>query len=283
MSGNFLNISLIQNVNGQARILFILQLFILILFRKFNNQKKLISNFFFFTSLFFLSLILEMQSRYIILASIISFFAIILSIKNLNFKKKILYIIPLLFIIIIFFNTGRFSDFDTEQVKAIKLQNNLNIQSNLNKSNTNVNLRTCNLSFNAIDSILSGRVCGWEILIKNMSERNLFLGNGFFADQKLLEVIEKKSSNSWINILFNSGILSFSIVTLFIISFLVKFFRFNNINHQNIYISFSYYILIFILCRSLLEDTLAFINIDLMILTISLLIIKNKSKESKSL
>ena len=277
MVGNFLNISITQNVNGQARILFILQLFILILFKKFNGQKKLISNFFFFTSLFFLSLILEMQSRYIIFAAIISFFAIILSIKNLNFKKKILYIIPLLFVIIIFLDTNRFTEVDAEQTKINKL-NNLN-----NKNYTNANLGMCNLSFNKIDSILSGRICGWEILIKNMSEKNLFLGNGFFADQNLLESIEKKSSNSWINILFNSGILSFSIVTLFIISFLVKFFRFNNINHQNIYISFSHYMLIFVLCRSLLEDTLAFINIDLMILTISLLIIKNKSKESKSL
>jgi hypothetical protein len=147
----------------------------------------------------------------------------------------------------------------------------------------NYTLALCDDRFNKIDAILSGRVCGWEILLKKSWNKDLFFGRGFFADQKMLRHLQKTSSNSWINILFNAGILSFIIVLLFIIIFLLKFFRIKNINDQNIYVSFSHYALIFILCRSLLEDTVAFINIDLLILFISLLIIKNKSQETKEL
>ena len=136
----------------------------------------------------------------------------------------------------------------------------------------------CSLIINKIDIFTSGRLCGWEILFKH-TNRDLFFGKGFFADKVLLKSVQKTSSNSWINILFNTGIISLTIILLFIIFFLYKFFKFKDINDQNIYISFSYYLLIFILCRSLLEDTLAFVNIDLIILIVCLLIIKCNSQK----
>jgi hypothetical protein len=43
-----------------------------------------------------------MKSRYVSIASFVSFITILLSIKNFNIKKKIIYIISLLFVIIIF-------------------------------------------------------------------------------------------------------------------------------------------------------------------------------------
>jgi len=81
------------------------------------------------------------------------------------------------------------------------------------------------------------------------------------------------------NILFNSGVLSLIIILLFLTAILFKHFKINNIHHQNIYISLTYYLVIFILCRSLLEDTIVFLNIDSMILIISLLIMKNSKKK----
>jgi O-antigen ligase len=141
-------------------------------------------------------------------------------------------------------------------------------------------LSQCSLNFNVnkIDAFLSGRLCGWEILIKNL-DKDLLFGKGFFADQILLKSVQKISSNSWINILFNSGVLSLIIILLFVTVILFKHFKIKNINHQNIYICLSYYLVIFILCRSLLEDTIVFLNIDLMIIIISLLIMKNSNKK----
>jgi len=134
------------------------------------------------------------------------------------------------------------------------------------------------INVNKIDAFLSGRLCGWEILIKNLNNDLLF-GKGFLADQILLKTVEKISSNSWVNILFNSGVLSLIIILLFLTAILFKHFKIKNIHHQNIYICLSNYLVIFILCRSLLEDTIVFLNIDLMILIISLLIIKNNKKK----
>ena len=134
------------------------------------------------------------------------------------------------------------------------------------------------INVNKIDAFLSGRVCGWEILIKNLNNDLLF-GKGFLADQILLKAVQKISSNSWMNILFNSGVLSLIIILLFLTAILFKHFKINNIHHQNIYISLTYYLVIFILCRSLLEDTIVFLNIDSMILIISLLIMKNSKKK----
>jgi hypothetical protein len=292
--GDFSKIYITQNVNGQARILFILQIFFLILFRKFTIQKKIISNFFFLISISFFSIILLMKSRYVSIASFVSFITILLSIKNFNIKKKIIYIISLLFVIIIFFDNSRYVQTDyinMENNKILSKKKLVNNELELNELELNelelieknYTLALCDDRFNKIDAILSGRVCGWEILLKNSPNKDLFFGRGFFADQRMLRHLQKTSSNSWINILFNAGILAFIIVLLFIIIFLLKFFRIKNINDQNIYVSFSHYALIFILCRSLLEDTVAFINIDLLILFISLLIIKNKSKETKEL
>jgi O-antigen ligase len=100
------------------------------------------------------------------------------------------------------------------------------------------------------------------------------------TDQLLLKSVQKLSSNSWINLLFNAGILSLIIILLFITIVLLKYFKIKDINHKNIYICFSYYLVIFILSRSLLEDTIVFLNIDLIILIISLSIIKNSNKKN---
>ena len=277
--GNTFGINLIQNVNGQARIMFILQLFLLILFKKFIYKKNIISNICFLFSLIFLLIIFLMQSRFIILVSCMSFCFIILSINNLNLMKKFLYLF--FFIIIIMLSTSlkkhqRFINFDQETILTAKL----NSQDRAMYENNIYSTSECSLSLNKLDSFLTGRLCGWEILIKNISSKDLFFGKGFFLDKQQLKIIQKTSSNSWINILYNTGIMSFIIILLFIIFFLYNFFKFKKINDQNIYVSFSHYLFIFILSRSLLEDTMAFVNIDLIILIASLLIIKSKSQKN---
>jgi hypothetical protein len=294
--GNFLNIPVTQNINGQARILFILQLFFLIIFKNNIFKKYIIANIFFLFSLIFLLFIFLMQSRFTIIVSSIFFIFIILKINNLSVIKKFFYMFFLFIIIILsIYNNKhkRFVNINDESYILAKTRtahgdntglNNASTQ-NINNASTQNSIilysaSRCSLTLNKLDIILSGRLCGWEILLKNINKRDLFFGKGFFIDQKLLKPIQKTSSNSWINILFNTGIISLTIILTFIIFFLFKYFKFKDINDQNIYISFSYYLLIFVLWRSLLEDTIAFVNIDLIILIATLLIIKNSSKKN---
>jgi hypothetical protein len=272
---NFINISINQNVNGQARILFILQLFCLILFKNYSAKKKPICNFFFLISALLLFIIFLMQSRFIIAASCISSFFLICN-HDLSFKKKLFYLFFLIITIIsagIYAKSERLFYVNTENFFNDKIGN-FNIVGN---SKSLLSQCSINNNINKIDAFLSGRICGWEILIKNLNNDFLF-GKGFLADQILLGSVQKISSNSWVNILFNSGILSLIIILLFVTPVLFKYFKLKNINHQNIYISLSYYLTIFIFFRSLLEDTITFLNIDLMIIIISFLIIKNSSK-----
>jgi hypothetical protein len=271
---NSINISINQNVNGQARILFILQLFFLIIFQKYTNKKKIISNIFFYASALLLFIIFLMQSRFIIAASCIFSFFIVIYNYSLSLKKKLFYLFFLILTI-----TSAFTLAKTERFFYIAHENFLNDKIANSKIEENL-MSQCSLNnnVNKIDAFLSGRVCGWEILIKNLNNDLLF-GKGFLADQILLKLVQKISSNSWMNILFNSGVLSLIIILLFITAVLFKYFKVKNIHHQNIYICLSYYLVIFILCRSLLEDTLVFLNIDLMIIIISLLIIKNGKKK----
>jgi hypothetical protein len=280
---NFINISVNQNVNGQARILFILQLFFLIIFQKYTNKKKIISNIFFYTSTLLLFIIFLMQSRFIIAASCIFSFFIVIYNHSLSMKKKLFYLFFLIITITsasTLAKTERFFYIPDENFLNDKIADSTIEENLLYKSNKKHLMSQCslNINVNRIDAFLSGRVCGWEILIKNLNNDLLF-GKGFLADQILLKSVQKISSNSWMNILFNSGVLSLIIILLFVTAVLFKYFKVKNIHHQNIYICLSYYLVIFILCRSLLEDTVVFLNIDLMIIIISLLIIKNGKKK----
>jgi hypothetical protein len=208
-----------------------------------------------------------------------SCFFIVIYNYNLNFKKKLFYLFFLIVAITTsttLSNTKRFIEIDEKKFIIYKLRG----YGSLDQLNS-YSLSKCsqNRNINKIDAFLSGRVCGWEILIKNLNNKDLLFGKGFLADQILLRGVEKISSNSYLNILFNTGILSLIIIFLFITVILFKYFKPKNINNQNVYVSYSYYLVIFILCRSLLEDTIVFLNIDLMIIIISLLIIKNSDKK----
>ena len=282
---DFINISIKQNVNGQARILFILQLLFLLLFKKYNSQKKFIANIFFYTSAVLIFLICLMQSRFIIILLCIFNFFIIICNYNLNFKKKLFYLFFLIITITYATNLSkseRFSNLDVEEKRFLNDKiNNFNIYDEQYLYNERYLLNQCSVNeiVNKIDAFLTGRLCGWEILVKNL-DKDLLFGKGFLTDQLLLKSVQKLSSNSWINLLFNAGILSLIIILLFITIVLLKYFKIKDINHKNIYICFSYYLVIFILSRSLLEDTIVFLNIDLIILIISLSIIKNSNKKN---
>ena len=131
--------------------------------------------------------------------------------------------------------------------------------------------------FHKLDSILTGRICGWEILLKTTTIKSTFFGKGFFADQVYLKIpLYKTASNSWVNIFYNSGIFSLFIFVSIALIFLIKFFKMNNFQDKDIYVAIANYLIIYFLTRSLLEDTIAFVSFDFLLLGISMIFIKEK-------
>lgn len=150
------------------------------------------------------------------------------------------------------------------------------------KSYEYIKLNVCRPILKPLDNILSGRLCGWHILLDDIQKKDLLFGKGFFADQVYLKTIEKISSNSWVNILYNAGVISLLLCLTFLAFSFLKFFKIKNINHKNFFISISHYLLIYFIFRSLFEDTLAFVSIDLLCALICLLIIKENIKKKIS-
>jgi hypothetical protein len=140
-------------------------------------------------------------------------------------------------------------------------------------------LNVCSPKLRYIDLLSSGRVCGWEMLLYNIKKKDLFFGRGFFADQVYLEPSEKLSSNSWINILYNTGIVSFVLCIVFFILSL-KFLKLKNFNHKNYFISISHYLFLYFIFRSMLEDTLAFASVDFLLSWICFIIIKDNYEKN---
>jgi hypothetical protein len=142
-------------------------------------------------------------------------------------------------------------------------------------------IKKCSNNFKTIDQILTGRVCGWELLWDVIKAKELILGLGFFADQVFLKPLEKVSSNSFVNLLFNAGIITLLIYVIIIVIFLIKFFKIKNINHTKVYLSAAHYLVIYLLMRSLIEDTLAFVSIDFLLIGICLVLIRHYQEVKK--
>jgi len=140
-------------------------------------------------------------------------------------------------------------------------------------------LQSCSDNINSIDILLTGRLCGWQILWNSITVKELILGKGFFADQVFLKPIEKVSSNSFINIFYNAGIISLTIFSIFLIIFFTKFFKIKNTNDNNSYFALSHYLILYFLFRSIFEDTLAFVSVDLLIFSLCCSLISQKYNE----
>ena len=302
-------INLKQNINGQTKFMFILLVFVMILFKKFYSNKKMISYLFFLIGLMIISLIYFTQSRLNILASLVSSFFIIISFKDLTLKNKLSFLILIFTIPFLVFNLSnnipnRFSDqyrvvlptntsetnklisiiqkqkqliflniqnhlknnkkfnvkdFDTDtdnvpdkldikstefnleilDLKLLNKDNKINYDVYLDQSiyfneikrikrpqqpsynfpdlqhttlknivsyNKNIVLAKCLSTLVILDSILSGRLCGWQILFDIIKKSELIFGKGFFADQVYLKPIEKVASNSFVNIYSIQGL-----------------------------------------------------------------------------
>ena len=95
---------MVQNINGQSKFLFVLNGIFFTLFKKYFFKNKVISHLFFFIGLLILILIYLMQSRLNILSSFIFLFFLIFTIKDLNFIKKLIYLLIIVILPILSFN-----------------------------------------------------------------------------------------------------------------------------------------------------------------------------------
>jgi len=116
------------------------------------------------------------------------------------------------------------------------------------------------------DKYSSGRVCGWEILLRDIDKSNFIFGNGFFYDQKYLKKYQKLSSNTFINIFYNSGLIGLIPILVVFIFILINFKKLIYIYKNSNYLDFLVFnILFYLIVRSIFEDTLAFNSIDLIL------------------
>ena len=139
--------------------------------------------------------------------------------------------------------------------------------------NTNIFDSVCRTHNTTLDKFLGGRLCGWEIVVKNNYYDFKLLGHNFFSDRKLLKKYEKISSNSLLFALHSGGILSFITLFTFLLLILKKSLLLNKISNRfedNLkYLAKFYYLIsLYLLLRSIFEDTYAFFGIDLLILIV---------------
>ena len=83
----------------------------------------------------------------------------------------------------------------------------------------------CSKYLSKVDGLISGRVCGWELLLRTTTINSFFFGKGFLADQVYLKPLWKTASNSWVHIFNNAGIFSFIIFSSIVFFFYLNFLK----------------------------------------------------------
>ncbi len=282
-----------QNSNGASRIIIILTVFFTCIYSFLIKKKiNIISFSLLIIIIIFASLNIFYESKLNILFFIIA--NLIIFLRNGNYKNK-LYTFSLILIITLPFliNFVFQKNFDIAKSRLLSSEegffvfyntntyklnsNNLNLDkldkldkfdyNKLDLSNIN---KICTNFDTSLDKFFSGRICGWEILIKLYFQDFKFFGNGFFEDRRVLKSVQKISSNSYIFALFNAGIVSFFVLIIFYVSIFFKMIKSCTIIKKidNCKIIPLYYILLtgYLIVRSFFEDTLSFISVDFLLI-----------------
>jgi hypothetical protein len=276
-----------QNSNGASRIIFILTMLLTCVYNFFLEKKSTLFN------ILLIIIIIMLATTNIFFQSKLNIFAFILSttliLLNTNFNKKKLKLFSLIIIITMpflinnmfqknFMSDNRILSFE-EGIFAFKKGNlyNKNFDKNINLKDLNINVYNINdleklcFTFNSsLDKFSSGRLCGWELLTNIYIQNFKFWGYGYFEDRKVVKNFQKLSSNTYLFGLFNAGILSFFVLLIF---YIVNYFKtvqsyklMKKENNYKILPMFYTLLTAYLIIRSLLEDTLAFISIDFLLI-----------------
>ena len=266
-----------QNSNGASRVVFLLTI-LMSCFYNFllKNKFNLINIFILIGALILASINVFYQSKLNILAFIICCCYIFLSNNNYKNKLKIISLVVLVTLpFIINYAYQKYYNKNYNFIQGNRVFSNtegLSTFNNYQQKDTYRNLNELCLSHNtAIDRFFGGRICGWEILTKIYYNNFKLFGYGFFEDRKILKEFEKISSNSYLFVLFNSGILSFLILIIFYSNIFIKIIKSILISRKiksNFTATTEFYTIltIYLIVRSFFEDTLAFISIDLLLM-----------------
>ena len=264
--------------SGIARNLlffYILLSFFLIFYQK-NNFFYVLKNILLIFLSFYIFHLENRSSIYFLL--LFNFFIFFYFLKKKNFKYKIKLI--LIMLIIPYF----IHIFATLSKKHYQIYN----QNNQNNPNNELSITNKKYvkNFTAYSRIYvlsdgSGRLGLWKKSIKPITN-NLFLGYGPQADRIL---INENVSNIFLYSLLCGGILALIFILLIIISILnnilyLVFVRKIFFNKKNIIINSSIFFIIFLLFRSLFENSFAIFGIDFMIFIICSTILFNYTKIS---
>ena len=285
---------------GISRILGMISIVaLLFLFRFRNNVAKI------FCALFIIiinTIIILLASRFAIYSCIIITFLIILFIKSPYLKKLIVIIlvsiIPYLTQYIIkeyrLFNLisksknieksyDFFNDKNYQEIKKKFIQDkNIGIKRDLLKLSKEKN---------SIEIDTTGRTEIWKRLygLYLNNKINLWIGNGFQADRKLLKggiskYYGSNVSNALLNIFACSGIVGVIIFIFINIKILIRIFQFifikkiyKNFN-ANFELIISINILLFLYLRCLVENSISYYNLDFLIFLMCLYIIDREKK-----
>lgn len=243
IENNFYN----QNSSGLSRILLVISLFIFII----NKRNK-----FFYLSLILINLfIFLLQSKFTILF-LITFLIFKLIIEKEILKKKIINFFIIL-ILPLFLTMGiTYVKSDSNNLGKIRIVSQLTSDIKNNETKT-------------FDSYIN-RYKSWELIVKN-SEKNLF-GNGSQADRKLTIDQPKHSqlaSNAIIYGYASSGLIGMSFLILFyfqIFKLLISKKIYLILKNNNKLAFFYLAMIVFILFRSLIENSFALWSVDFLLL-----------------
>ena len=132
---------------------------------------------------------------------------------------------------------------------------------------------------------MGGRVCGWEIAIINYFEYFKFFGYGFFEDQKILKQFQKLSSNSLVFALYNGGVGSLLVMIIFYLMIFIKLVKVFRKSKSILSVKCKFYFLLsfYLLARGILEDTLAFISVDSLLMVACISFFNYYLESSKNL
>jgi oligosaccharide repeat unit polymerase len=257
-----------QNSNGLSRILLIISLFIL-----FINKKN---NYYYLSCLLINTILFLLQSKLVLIFLI---FIVLCKtfLENIKIKNKIkniffILIIPIILTLAISFTNNNLNNQKIRLVEQIK-----------------IDITTKNsggiLDLNFFNS-LKVRIDSWKLILKN-SEKPI-IGYGSQADRYLTKEMPKHTSlasNSFIYAYASSGVIGVTLLLIFYIYLIRLVFRKNVLrkihNQENNIRAFYVVTLIFLIIRSIFENSFSLWGIDFIIMVNCYLALQNKRLKNR--
>ena len=274
-------------ITGISRMCVILLFFFFYFQNKYKSSQKI--KYFFFLILFFLSfMIFAMQSRGGIIGVVLLLSIYFFLIKDI-LKKKLFF-----FFIIIVLPISSWEIIKTYKINYLKQEKNYKEDQ---IKNIPGNRYTTPIKVGDKDDVSSGRLLIWKRTFELILKEKIILGLGPQADRRFLieenfkddpskYFWQNNSSNALIYSFLCGGILGlFLIICIYavvIVQILKTLFNNNSLNNCSYLVKFSATTLIFIIIRSMFENSFALFSVDFCLCCLCYFILK-KNSVSKNL